>query len=416
MPIDAAPPTGPRRPGLGVADQGRGGRGRLKLVLVLALVLAGVIVVLGVLGRLNSASATRAWTKAQEVPTVRVITPASETGAQSLVLPGTLQAYYNAQIYARVPGYVHAWYQDIGAKVRKGQVLATIDTPELDQQLIQAKADLASAEANKELSEVTARRWTALLAQDAVSKQESDEKSGDFKVKTALVNAAKANVQRLEALKAFARIQAPFDGYVTARKTDIGALVNAGAGGTSTSELFDVGEVDKLRLYVDVPQSDIARIKPGDTATLTVPEHPGKSFKGKLVSTSNAVSDGSGTLLAELLVANPDDALKAGDYATVTFDLPPQGADASGYLRVPSSALLFLSQGLEAAVVGPDDRVTLKRVAVGRDLGSTIEVSSGLSPTDRLIDNPPDSITSGELVRVAPNDGPAAPGPGGGHG
>lgn len=413
MPIDAAPPSGSRRPSQGASLAGRPKRSGLKLAGFAAFIIAAVVVILGIFARLHSASATRTWTQAQEVPTVSVIQPTAEAGEQPLVLPGTLQAFYNAQIFSRVPGYVHAWYDDIGAKVRRGQLLATIDTPELDQQLIQAKADLASAEANRDLAEITAKRWTALLAQDAVAKQDSDEKTGDFKVKTALVNAAKANVQRLEALKSFARIVAPFDGYVTARKTDIGALVNAGSSATSTTELFDVGEVDKLRLYVDVPQSYSSRIKAGDTASLTVPERPGKTFTGKLISTSNAVSDRSGTLLAELLVANPDDALKAGDYATVTFDLPNKGPASSGYLRVPSSALLFISKGLEAAVVGPDNRVTLKKVTVGRDLGSVIEVSGGLKPGDRIIDNPPDSITNGELVRVAPAQ--TASGTGGEH-
>jgi RND family efflux transporter MFP subunit len=242
------------------------------------------------------------------------------------------------------------------------------------------------------------------LAQDAVSRQESDEKSGDFKVKSALVNAAKANVDRLLALKSFARIVAPFDGIVTARRTDIGALVNAGAGAAPNSELFDVAKVAKLRLYVRVPQSYSARIKPGDTATLTVPEFPGKSFKATLTSTANAVSDNSGTLLVELAVANPGEVLKAGDYAEVTFDLPNSGQDGSGMLRVPSSALLFLKSGLEAAVVGSDSHVHLKPVTVGRDLGSVIEVSGGLSPSDRVINNPPDSISNGELVRVIQPD------------
>ena len=372
----------------------------LKAVAIGAVCVAALVVVTGILSRSHQTAQSKTWTSAQEIPTVTTVRPASETGAQALVLPGTLQAFYNAQIYPRVSGYVHAWYDDIGARVKAGQLLATIDTPELDQQLIQARADLASAQANMELAGTTAKRWSNLLTQDAVSRQESDEKSGDLKVKTALVNAAKANVDRLLALKGFARIVAPFDGFVTARKTDIGALVNAGAGAAPNSELFDVAEVDKLRLYVHVPQSYSARIKPGDTATLTVPEHPGQSFKATLTSTANAVSDNSGTLLIELAVANPGDVLKAGDYAEVTFDLPSTGSSGSGMLRLPSSALLFLKTGLEAAVVDSGGRVHLKRVTVGRDLGSVIEVSGGVSPTDQVINNPPDSIADGELVRV----------------
>jgi RND family efflux transporter MFP subunit len=397
---DTAHPSGGTPHQQGSAPSAR----RLKIVAIAGVCIAALVVVTGVLSRAHETTQTKNWTTAQAIPVVTTINPSSETGAHTLVLPGTLQAFYNAQIYARVSGYVHGWYDDIGARVKAGQLLATIDTPELDQQLIQARADLVSAEANMQLAGTTAKRWSKLLAQDAVSRQESDEKSGDFKVKSALVNAAKANVDRLLALKSFARIVAPFDGIVTARRTDIGALVNAGAGAAPNSELFDVAKVAKLRLYVRVPQSYSARIKPGDTATLTVPEFPGKSFKATLTSTANAVSDNSGTLLVELAVANPGEVLKAGDYAEVTFDLPNSGQDGSGMLRVPSSALLFLKSGLEAAVVGSDSHVHLKPVTVGRDLGSVIEVSGGLSPSDRVINNPPDSISNGELVRVIQPD------------
>jgi RND family efflux transporter MFP subunit len=401
-PIDRAHPVNPSLP-----QKSESLAKRLKIAAVAAVCIAAIVVVTGVLGRAHETSQTKNWTMAQEIPVVTTITPSGETGAHALVLPGTLQAFYNAQIYGRVSGYVHGWYADIGARVKSGQLLARIDTPELDQQLLQARADLASAEANMQLASTTAKRWSSLLGQDAVSRQESDEKSGDFKVKTALVNAAKANVDRLLALKSFGRIVAPFDGIVTARKTDIGALVNAGAGAAPNSELFDVAEVDKLRLYVRVPQSYSARIKPGDSATLTVPEFPGKTFKATLTSSANAVSDASGTLLVELAVANPAEALKSGDYAEVTFNLPNSSQGGPGMLRVPSSALLFLKTGLEAAVVGPDNHVRLKPVTVGRDLGTVIEISGGLSPSDRLINNPPDSIANGELVRVIQPDAKA---------
>jgi RND family efflux transporter MFP subunit len=256
-----------------------------------------------------------------------------------------------------------------------------------------------------QLASTTAKRWSKLLTQDAVSRQESEEKAGDLQVKTALVNAAEANLNRLLALKAFARIVAPFDGVVTARKTDIGALVNAGAGASSTSELFDVAEVDRLRLYVHVPQADSARIKPGMTAALTVPEYPGKTFTATLLSTSNAVSEASGALLVELEVPNPHDELQAGDYAQTTFNLQNAGAQGSGLLTLPSSALLFLKTGLEAAVVGPENRVHLQHVMVGRDMGSTMQIAGGLTPSDRVIDNPADSITDGEQVKIANPDG-----------
>jgi RND family efflux transporter MFP subunit len=363
----------------------------------IALLLAAIIVVVGLFSRASEAARTKAWTNAQAIPVVSLISPTPETGEQALVLPGNLQAFYNAPIYSRVSGYVHAWYQDIGAKVRAGQLLATIDTPELDQQLIQARANLASAEADRDLARTTAQRWVKLLAQDAVSRQETDEKTGDLAVKTARVNSAKADVDRYLAFKAFSRIVAPFSGVVTARKTDIGALVNAGSTASTTAELFDVAKVDQLRLYVSVPQSESARLEPGAAASLTVPEYPGRSFPARLVTTANAVSDRTGTLLVELLVDNAGGALKAGDYAQVKFDAP---AAASGVLLVPSSALLFRKTGMEAAVVGPDDHVRLRPVKVGRDLGSSIEVNAGLTTADRVVDNPPDSLAEGQLVRV----------------
>ena len=390
MPIEAvAPPPRTRRRGLRIAG-------------VAALVLAAIVVVTGVMSRKRDTGQVQAWTTAKAAPTVRLISPTPATGGKGLTLPGNLAAFYNAQIYSRVSGYVHAWYEDIGAHVKTGQLLATIDTPELDQQLIQARADLASAEANMRLAGTTAKRWTVLLAQDAVSKQESDEKSGDLQVKTALVNASKANVDRLLAMKSFARIVAPFDGVVTARRTDIGALVNAGAGAAPNSDLFEVAKLDNLRLYVRVPQSESARIQPGTTATFTVPEYPGRTFDAKLVSTANAVSDASGTLLVQLAVSNANGALKGGDYADVKFNLAHDDG-ASSLLRLPPSALLFRKTGMEAAVVGPDDRVRIKPVTVGRDLGTSMEIAGGLTTADRVIDNPPDSIAAGEVVRVAPS-------------
>ena len=376
----------------------RPSRKTLMTTAVVAGCLAGMIVVTGILARANDRNKVKHWTDAQTIPVVALVSPTAQSGSQALVLPGNLQAFYNAAIYARVSGYLHAWNQDIGARVKEGQLLATIDTPELDQQLIQARANLASAEADMELARTTAQRWVRLLAQDAVSKQETDEKTGDFKVKTAHVNSARADVGRLLALKAFSRIVAPFDGVVTARKTDIGALINAGAGATTSSELFDVAKVDQLRLYVNVPQSDSARLRPGVTASLTVPEFPGRTFPATLVTTSKAVSDHTGTLLVELLVNNGNEQLQAGDYATVKFDIP--STLTGGTLELPSSALLFRKTGMEAAVVGSDDRVHLRRVTVGRDLGASIEVSSGLSPADRVVDNPPDSLAEGQRVRV----------------
>ncbi|WP_158915636.1 efflux RND transporter periplasmic adaptor subunit [Caulobacter sp. S45] len=400
MPIDVPASSGAPHASPPYAAKPAPSRRGLKIAAVAGVCIAAVVVITGILGRNHEHAQVKTWTSAQAIPAVSVISPTVETGAQALVLPGNLQAFYNAQIYSRVSGYVHGWYQDIGARVKSGQLLATIDTPELDQQLIQARADLESAQATMQLASTTAKRWSTLLAKDAVSKQESDEKSGDYLVKSALVHAAQANVNRLLAMKGFARIVAPFEGVVTARRTDIGALVNAGAGATPSSELFDVAKVDKLRLYVRVPQSYSARITPGTKAVITVPEYPGRTFTAALTTTANAVSDSSGTLLVQMAVDNPDDALKSGDYAQVKFDLPNSGAGGGGMLRLPSSALLFRKTGLEAAVVGPDDHVRLQRVTVGRDLGTVMEIAGGLKPSDRVIDNPPDSIGDGQLVRV----------------
>ncbi len=367
---------------------------------VVAAVLALVVVVSGIASRRHQSSSTQSYTSAQSIPTVSVVSPVSNTSARSLSLPGNLQAFYNAPIYSRVSGYVRAWYYDIGAHVKAGQLLAVIDTPETDQQINQARADLATAQANMDLAATTAQRWSRLLTQDAVSKQESEEKAGDYKAKTTQVAAARANLDRYLALKGFSRITAPFDGVVTARKTDIGALVNAGAGATTGSELFDVAKVDRLRLYVSVPQVDSAEIRPGVTATLSVPELPGRTFPATLATTANAISGQTGTLLAELMVANPDGVLKPGAFAQVAFAIPDAAASVPRRLTLPSSAILFRDKGTEVALVGPDAHIHLRHIGVGRDLGGITEIASGLSADDRVVNDPPDSIAEGQLVRV----------------
>ena len=393
MRIDAVTPA-PPRPGYVDPPRQRRHAGLLIAGLV-AIGLAAFIIVTGVIS----------WTSAAATPAVSVVSPSASPAGRVLTLPGNLQAYYNASIYSRVSGYVRAWYFDIGARVRTGQVLALIDTPETDQQIIQARADVATATANMQLASTTAARWARLLKQDAVSQQESEEKAGDLAAKTAQVQAAKANLDRLLALKAFSRITAPFDGVITARRTDIGALVNAGAGATPNSELFDVAKVDRLRLYVRVPQVDSAQIQPGVTATLSVPELPGRSFPAKLSTTANAISDASGTLLAELMVDNADGLLKPGAYAQVQFHMQNPAASRPGVVLLPSSAILFRNRGVQVATVDPQNRIRLRNVSVGRDLGSSMEIDSGLSSTDRVVNNPPDSVAEGQLVRVT--DAPA---------
>ena len=371
----------------------------LKIAGLIAVCIALAVVVLGLLTRASENGHLKTWTQAQSIPTVKFVHPQPPAGAQALTLPGNLAAFNDAQLYARVPGYVHGWYQDIGARVKKGQLLATIDTPELDQQIAQAQADLVSAQAGEKLSQTTANRWNGLLAADAVSKQETDEKVGDLTVKNALVKAAKANLDRLQALKGFARIVAPFDGVVTSRTADIGALVNAGSG-TGGSALFTVADVSTIRVYVRVPQTDSAKVKPGETATLALPEYPGRIFTARLVSTSDAISDQSGTLLVELQAGNGDGALKPGDYAQVKFQLP-EAPGVQQTLTVPASALMFRKEGLEVATVADNDHIVMKKIVIGQDMGANVQVASGLTAADRVVDNPPDSLAQGDAVRVS---------------
>ena len=312
-----------------------------------------------------------------------------------MLFRSTLQAYYDAKIYAQVPGYLHAWYKDIGAHVKKGDVLALVDTPELDQQIAQARADLGAARSSQKLSAVTAERWNSLLPLDAVSKQDAEEKNADLASKAGATQAAQANLDRLLAMKGFARIVAPFDGTVTKRSVDVGALVSAGPA-ASGDPLFAVSDVHALRVYVSVPQSFSAQIVPGMQVTLTVPEYPGRTFPAKLVSTSNAISTQSSTLLVEFQVDNAAGQLKPGDYAQVSMGLPGGGA----HLRLPASALMFRAEGLRVATVDANNHVVMKPISIETDLGTQVIVAAGLKPQDRVVDNPPDSLGNGDPVRV----------------
>ncbi len=375
----------------------------LGLVLMLALALAVGLGVSGVITRRQSEAGLDTWTQAQAIPTVAIVTPKRGTEEQELVLPGDIQAFYEAPIFARVSGYLKMWYKDIGARVSAGEKLAVIDTPELDQQLEQAKNDLASVEANAKLADLTAKRWKALLGSQAVSQQTADEKSGDAVAKKALVAAAQANVDRLQATEGFKTITAPFDGIVTARDTDIGALINAGSG--SGVELFKVADTHQMRVYVRVPQAYAGFLHPGLTADLKLAQYPQETFHATLATTSNAVAKDSRTILVELMADNGEGKLWPGTFAEVHFKLP---ADADSY-RVPTSALLFREHGLEVATVGADDKVLLKPITVGRDLGTEIEVRSGLEPTDRIIDSPSDSLGAGDTVKIADTTPATAP-------
>jgi RND family efflux transporter MFP subunit len=372
-------------------------RKNLKRAAIIAGCLLGVIVVIGAYTRFSQASSVASWTRQDDIPTVALISPVPSGKNQSLTFPGTLQAFYDAPIYSRVPGYVHAWYKDIGAHVTKGEVLATIDTPELDQQILQARADLAAAQSNEKLSSVTADRWNSLLPLDAVSKQDVEDKNADLAAKTGAAKAAEARLDQLQAMKSFAQITAPFDGVVTKRTVDIGALVNAGSPSASSSSepLFAVSDIHELRLYVNVPQTYSSEIVPGMNVTLSVPEYPGRTFPATLVSTSNAISAQS-TLLVEFRADNAQGLLKPGDYAQVNIGLPGTGSQ----LHLPASALMFRAAGLQVATLGPGNRIVMKPITIGTDLGTQVIVASGLSPNDKVVNNPLDSFGNGDLVQV----------------
>ncbi len=368
---------------------------RLKLLGGAAIILALAVGAGGLIARAHNTQAGARWSSAQAAPTVALAKLQSQGTAQ-LSLPGVVQAYQTAQIYARVSGYLKTWRQDIGAPVKAGQVLASIDAPELDQQLEQARGDLATAQANQNLAVLTAKRWSALLASQAVSQQAVDEKAGDAAAKTALVAAAQANVRRLQALEAYKSVVAPFDGIVTARKTDVGALINAGSTG---QELFEVADLHRLRLYVQAPQALSAKLAPGQAASFQVPQLPGRSFPAKVVAISHMLESGSRTMQVELQADNPGGLLAAGSYCQVSFQLGGDG----GALRVPATALIVTTNGDQVAVLGTDGRAVLKPVKPGRDLGDSVEIVAGLQLSDRVIDSPPETLRSGDAVRLVSN-------------
>jgi RND family efflux transporter MFP subunit len=373
---------------------------RLRLAAVIGAVLFGSIVVIGVATRLSDARSLRQWTDEQSIPTVVISEPESANGSSPLELPAQMDAFTNAPIYARTSGYLKSWEKDIGAPVKAGDVLGIIDTPDLDQQLLQAQADLASAKANAALASTTAKRWQVLhqTDPDSVSQQSVDQYNGDLAAKQAQANAAQANVDRLKALKSYAKLVAPFDGRVTARNTDVGALITADSSGTGTP-LFTVSDTSKLRVYVRVPQVYAPAIHRNDEATLTVPEYPGKSFTAKVEADARAITPTSGTTLVQLLVDNPDGKLLPSSYASVRFKI---GSGALG-LRVPAEALIFDDKGLHVATLDANDHVHFKVVTIRRDYGKTIEVGSGLAPNDRVVINPPDGLADGDEVRIAKN-------------
>lgn len=369
--------------------------GRARLGLMVLIAAAVVVAVLGIMGRLHHDKTLKKVADTRDVVSVKVIHPLPAPATQSLELPGNVMPWIEAVIYSQVNGYLKMWYTDIGAHVKKGQLMAIIDTPELDQQIERAQSDLVTAKARLELANITAARWMNLLSSDSVSRQEVDEKVQGAKAQQALVDAAVANVQSLKAEQAFNHLVAPFDGIVTVRNTDIGMLISNGSN-ANTVPLFRVADVRKLRVYVDVPQNFASAIQPGLVAQITFPDRPNEHFAATLLSTSEAIHATSRTLTVELEVDNPNNDLLPGAYTDVNFELPVR----VNTLVVPSTTLLFRKGGLEVATVGPDHRVLLKSVVMGKDMGKSVEIRSGLQTSDLVIDSPSDSVANGDKVDV----------------
>ena len=370
------------------------------LYVIVALLIVGAVVVAGILPRLKARAALKVETNEEAVPNVSVIHPKLGAPKQEIVLPGNMQPFQDSPIYARTNGYLKKWYVDIGGHVNSGQLLADIETPEVDQQLDQARADLNTAEANYGLAQTTATRYQDLSKSDAVSKQDVDNASGDFAAKKAMLASAQSNVRRLEQMQSFERIYAPFSGVITSRNTDVGNLINSGAGAPAT-ELFHIAATQTLRVFINVPQADSQAAKPGLVADLTLPEFPGKTFKGKLVRTADSIDPATRTLLVEVDVDNANGDLLPGAYTEVHLKVPT-GVPS---LILPVTALIFRSQGMQVATVQEGKRATLTNIVIGRDMGTEVEVLSGLTANDSVIVSPPDSLISGETVRVVTPDG-----------
>src|SRR5579863_647635 len=371
----------------------------LGLGLAGAAVVLGVIVYDGIHQRAHAESRLVTVTERAAIETVSVIQPKTGASVQEIILPGTTAPFNDTPIYARTNGYLKRWLVDIGAHVEAGQLLAEIDTPEIDQQLEQARADLNTAKANEQLAVITATRWQNLLKTNSVSKQETDQAVSDLSAKRAVVDSMTANVRRLEQLQSFEKIYAPFAGVITARNTDIGALIDAGAS-TTPRELFHMAAVNKLRVYVAVPEVDSRAAQNGARATLTLDEYPGETFEGTIVRNSDSIDLASRTLNVEVDINNPGDRIKTGAYVFVHLKNPGPSKTAAQSVVIPANTLLFRSEGLRVGVVRKD-HAELVPITIGRDYGSTVEVVAGLKPTDQVIVSPSDSLTTGTAVRIA---------------
>ena len=374
-------------------------RRKLGIFGVVAVACALTLVVSGIRAREDSSVKLKEWTDDQAIPAVAVTYADAGALTATIDLPGRLEAYYRAPIFARVNGYLKSWNADIGARVKAGETIAEIDAPDLDQQLLQARADLTNQQASAKLSEVTLARRKTLIASNFVSMQEIDERTADLANKNAAVNSSQANVERLEALAGYKKITSPFDGIVTARNTDVGALINAGGG--SSPPMFIVSDIKKLRVYVNVPQTYVPSVKIGAKATISVPEYPTRTFEATVEASAQAVDVTSGTTQMQLGLDNSAGELMPGGFANVRLVLQRDSVP----LHIPSSALVFDQKGLRVATVTPDNKILFKPVKIARDLGRDIELAGGITLEDRVISTPPDGIVDGDPVRVVSTKG-----------
>src|SRR5580704_3646079 len=386
---------------LGKTDSSNRGRPRRRTLAMVTLLCAGFasFIFLGIRSRTAAEKGLKEKVKSNAVPVVAVIHPQAGTAAQEIELPGTTQAYTEAPIYARTTGYLKQWYLDIGAHAKRGELLALIETPELDQQLQQAESELQTAQANLQLAQITADRWLYLLKTNVVSKQETDQTVSDFNAKRAIVDSDQANVRRLQQLQEFEHVYAPFDGVITARDTDVGALIQNGdtntRGNSTLQELFHLAAIDKLRVYISVPEVYAAAVKSGEVVTLTLDAFPGETFRGALVRDSSSIDFTSRTLKVEVDVDNPTERLLPGAYVFVHLKIPvPLGS-----VTIPTNALLFRAEGLSVALVR-NGQAKLIPVTIGHDFGSTVEVVSSLTAGDNVIIDPSDSVLDGSPVQA----------------
>jgi RND family efflux transporter MFP subunit len=368
---------------------------RTWLVVTIALLVVAALLVSGIWSRVKARNTLKAETAQVAIPAVSVVSPKQTGSADEIILPGNVQPFITSPIYARTNGYLQKWYFDIGARVKKGQLLAVIDTPEVDQQLEQSLSNLRTAKANLTLAEITKNRYQGLLLKNAVAQQDVDNAVGTYNANKAIVEANQANVKQLQALQSFEKIYAPFDGVVTARNTDIGDLINSGSSAGVKTDLFHIAQPEKLRVYVNVPEEYSQGIRVGMTADLNLTEFPGRKFQGKVVRTAQAINMTTRTLLVEVDVDNPTGTLLTGSYAEVHLKVPTRAST----LLLPVNTLLFRTEGLRVGVVR-DGKVVLSEVTPGHDFGDQIEIVSGLKPDDQVIINPPDSIVSGQQVKI----------------